>query len=217
MKLILPILLALVCLGLGFAWYSTKQADQAQQQQDASAIADLSNQLTSAQSRIASGNATIETFSNHLDEARSSTAAFSNQLAAAQSDLDAGKQQIATLNQQVADMTSHNQALDRQLAGFTNQVTGLTAKVASITSSLVQTNQDLEQTRKDYLLLDNRFRISVAERIVAERKFNNPPELKAQLKNLKQHPAGIITAERIYAELNVEVKSNGWCHVITPN
>jgi len=56
----------------------------------------------------------------------------------------------------------------------------------------------------------------VAERVVVERKFNNPPELKAQLENLKQNPAGVISAEGIYAGLDVEVKSNSF-HVISPD
>jgi hypothetical protein len=53
--------------------------------------------------------------------------------------------------------------------------------------------------------------------VVVERKFNNAPELQAQLAGLKQHPAREISAEKIYAELNVEVLSNGVAHVIAPN
>ena len=101
-------------------------------------------------------------------------------------------------------------SLTNQFAGFTNQI-------ALIEASLAQTNKDLVQACKDYALLENRFRIDVAERTVVERKFNNPPELQAQLKKLKRNPAGVVSAESIYAGLNVEVKSNGWCHVITPN
>ena len=56
----------------------------------------------------------------------------------------------------------------------------------------------------------------MAERVVVERKFNNPSELQAQMQYLKKHPAGVISADSIYAGLDVEVKSNA-VHVISPN
>jgi hypothetical protein len=56
----------------------------------------------------------------------------------------------------------------------------------------------------------------VAERIVAERKFNNLLELQSQMEKLKKNPADAITEEGIYAGLDVEVKSNKF-HVISPD
>jgi hypothetical protein len=52
---------------------------------------------------------------------------------------------------------------------------------------------------------------------VAERRFNNFLEVQAQMQNLKKHPALKITPESVYAGLNVEVNSNGTCHVISPD
>jgi chromosome segregation ATPase len=217
MKLLLPIVLALACIALGISLYLTKQDDTAQHENDTSAIADFSNQVTSAQSQITLRNATILTFSNSLDEAHAATLVFSNHLLEAQSTIDSGQEQITNLNRQVAAATSDNQTLGQRILGLTNQIAGLAAQLASTKASLAQTNQDLVQAHQDYALLENRFRIDVAERTVVERKFNNPPQLRAQLQKLKKNPAGIISAESIYAGLNVEVKSNGWCHVIAPN
>jgi hypothetical protein len=92
---------------------------------------------------------------------------------------------------------------------LTNQLAGLARQMALTQTNLVQAN-------KDHALLENRLRRDVAERMVVERKFNNPLELQAQIQNLKTNPAVVISAESIYAGLDVEVKSNA-VHVISPD
>jgi hypothetical protein len=82
---------------------------------------------------------------------------------------------------------------------------------------LNRTNQNLGQVSKDHALLNNRFLRDVAERVVVERKLNNPDVLRAQLQMLKTNPPRIVTADGIYASLNVEIESNGVAHVIAPN
>jgi hypothetical protein len=78
------------------------------------------------------------------------------------------------------------------------------------------TGSNLDLANKNYALLENRLRRDVAARVVVERKFNNPSELRAQLEYLKQHPAEEVSADSIYAGLDVEVVSNAF-HVISPN
>ncbi len=95
------------------------------------------------------------------------------------------------MNQRVTDLTSQ-----------------LTIRMGNLTQQLTATKASLDQANQDYALLENRFRIDVAERVVVERKFNNPSELQAQLQNLKQNPAKVISAESIYAGLDVEVKAD---------
>jgi chromosome segregation ATPase len=217
MKLFLPIALAVGCLALVIALVMTKKGDNAQHDADAGAIAEISNRLATAQSLVATREETIVTVSNRLDETRLVSVAFSNQLTEAQSALALAAEQITNLTRQVAEGKSENQSLDQHLVGLTNQMASLAKQIALTAASLERTNQDLVQAYKDYALLDNRFRIDVGERTVVERKFNNPAQLKAQLQRLKMYPVGAISAESIYAGLNVEVKSNGWCHVIAPN
>jgi len=59
-------------------------------------------------------------------------------------------------------------------------------------------------------------RRDVAERAVVERKFYNLSELRAQMEKLKDYPGGEVSAESIYAGLDVEVTSNA-VHIIAPN
>ncbi len=217
MKLFLPLALALACIALAISLVMTKKGDNAQHESDTALTADVSNQLTSAQSQVTLHEATILTFSNALDESRSASLVFSNQLMAAQAAIVLGTEQITNLDQQIAEAKSENQAFGRRVMDLTNQIASLTKQITLTEASLAQTNKDFVQAGKDYVLLENRFRIDVAERTVVERKFNNLLALQAQLEKLKKNPAGAISAESIYANLNVEVKSNGTFHVIAPN
>jgi len=200
---------ALGFVGVLISLIFVKQSDNAQHQSDVTAITDFSNRLDAAQTQVAFFTGTTMTLSNSLDESRSATLTFSNQWMAAQSNIALTTEQITNLTRRVADVESQNQTVNQQVAELTNQVAGLTGQIAMTTSNLTRAN-------KDYALLENRLRRDVAERLVAERKFNNPADLQTQLDYLRKHPAEIISADSIYAGLDVEVKSNAF-HVIAPN
>jgi len=217
MKTILPIALALACIVLVVALIVTKHGGDAQHETDSNTIGDLSNQLTSAQSQISSRDAAILSISNNLAGSQSQSSTLSNQLTDAQSTISLNTEKINDLNGQLAQAKSENAALSQHVAKLTNQVSGLAAQLAQTSANLIQTNKDLVQANKQYQLLENRFRVDVAERVVTQRKFNNLSAVKAQLQYLRAMPPVDVTAESIYAGLNVEVKSNGTFHVLEPN
>jgi chromosome segregation ATPase len=214
MKNLLPTALVLLCIVLAVSLVVLKRGGDAQHESDAGAIADFSNRLDSANLQIATCNGTIFTFSNSLDESRASALTFSNQMVEAQSALALDAEQITNLNQRAAAAESENQILGRRVVELNSQMTN---QVAALTRQTTSTQARLDQANKDYALLENRFRIDVAERVVAERKFNDLPALQAQILNLKENPFAVVTPESIYAGLDVEVKTNGSFHVITPN
>jgi chromosome segregation ATPase len=217
MKKYRSFILAIACIVLVIALVMTKRSDNAQQENDAASITDFSNQLDSARAQIASRDGTILTLSNNLDQSQSAAMAFSNQLAGAQSAIALTTEQIADLNQQVAAAKSENQALSQRVMDLTNQTAALTQRATALTAQIALVETNLNQANKDYGLLENRFRIDVAERVVIERKFNNLSALQAQIQKLKEDPfAAMISAESIYAGLDVEVKSNSF-RVISPN
>jgi chromosome segregation ATPase len=216
MKEYLSTVLALVCTVLAISFIFVKHGDDAQHDTDAGAITDFSNRLDSAQMQIGSYVGTLLTFSNSLDaasnsleECRSESMTFSNHLNEAESSIALDADQITNLNRQVAESASENQTLGGRITDLTNQLAGLMAQIA-----LTETN--LAQANSDFVLLENRLRIDVAERLVVERKFNNLLELQAQMENLKKNPFQEVSADKIYAGLDVEVKSNSF-HVIAPN
>ncbi|MGH7993380.1 MAG: hypothetical protein ACREDQ_07685 [Limisphaerales bacterium] len=199
---------ALGCLVLVISLIVVKRGDNTRHENDADALAGCSNQLTLAQAQITGCHEMILALSNRLDESLSSSLASSNQLAEAQSAMALDAEQITNLTGQVAAVESEKQTLDQRVLDLTNQTAGLTRQVAL-------TGAGLDRANKDYALLENRLRRDVAERVVVERKFNNPLELQAQMQNLKKHPAEAVSADGIYAGLDVEVKSNAF-HVIAP-
>ena len=221
MKQYLSIALTLVCTVLVISLIMMKRGDDAQHENDAGAIAGFSNQLDSAQIQIAACNGTILTFSNSLNESQAVSLesqavslTFSNRLTEAESTIALDTEQITNLNLQVAELASGNQTLGRRVMDLTNQ---MTSQVTALTRQIALTQTNLDHANKDYVLLENRFRIDVAERLVMQRKFYNRAELQAQIQRLKEDPfVQEISEESIYAGLDVEVKSNTF-HVISPD
>lgn len=213
MKPYLPTVLTLVSVVLAVVLIVTKHNNNAQMTTDASTITDFSNSLNTAQSQITVQTGTILSLSNSLAECTSSSLALSNQLTSTIA-LQAGE--ITKLNSQVTTTTSENEALSRNVTDLTNQVSALQKQITQTQASLTETNKTLAEACNQNTLLQHAFLRDVAERVVVERKFNNPSELQAQMKYLKTNPAKEVTAEKIYADLNVEVHSNGVAHVISP-
>ncbi len=214
MKSYLSTAFAAACVLLVIALVVMKHGDSAQQEKDAASITGYSNQLDSAQSLIAARDGTILALSNNLSQCQAASLTISNQLADA---IVSGMEEITNLSRQVEEMTAENRALNQSVADLTNQMAGLTQKLAVTESSLARTNQSLLQANEEYALLENRFRIDVAERLVIQRKFYNPEALQAQMDKLKSYPGVFdVAADQIYAGLDVEVKSNGVFHVISP-
>ncbi len=213
MKQYLPVALVLACTVLVIALVMVKRGDNAQHENDAGVIADFSNRLDVAQLQIVLGNRTTLTLSNRLDVYQSASLTLSNLLTEAESAIARDTEQITNLTRQVAEVESENQtrqaALDQRVMALTNQVAGLTSQIAWTRTNLAQANRDCA-------LLENRLRRDVAERLVVERKFYNPPELQAQMEKLKDYPGGAVSAGSIYAGLDLEVTSNA-VHVIAPN
>ena len=213
MKTYLTTALALACAVLLASLALMKRSDDTQHQTDTDAIASLSNQLDSAETQITIDKGAVIILSNRFDECQSAVVAFSNQLTDARSAITAGADQITNLTRHVAELESENQNLNQTLG---QRVTDLTNQVAGLTTQLALTATNLARANEDYARLENRLRRDVAERVVVERKFNNPSELKAQMQKLKENTCAVISAEGIYAGLDVEVKSNSF-HVLSPN
>ena len=213
MKTYLSIALAVACIVLVISLVMIKRGDDAQHDSDAGAFSDVSNQLNSAVAEIASCNGTILTFSNSLNDSQSASLTFSNQLIEAQSNIAQDMEQITNLNQQVAALESEKQTLNQNIVDLNSQMTN---QVAVLKGQLALTQTNLDQLTKGCLLLEDRFRRDVAERVVAERKFNNLSALQDQMKYLAKNPAKAITAEGIYKGLDIVVKSNTF-YVYSPD
>ncbi len=216
MKHLSTVVLGLLCVGLAVSLFVSKRNNDAQHERDAEAIISASNQLYSAQSEIAAFKGEVITFSNRLETCQSTSLTFSNELIQAKLTLTTAKEdlerQITDLNQQITRQSTQSEtekkASSQRIADMTQQIAELTNQIASAQASLLQ-------GKKDYALLENRFRRDVAERVIVERKFNNRTELKAQIEYLLWNPNKEISEDSIREGLNVVVRSN-LCYVIAP-
>jgi len=216
MKHLTSVILGLVCVGLAVFLFVSKQNNDTQHEKDAEAVNSASNLLSSCQMEFGAFKERALSLSNSLETCQSATLAFSNQLIEAKSALASAKEslgrQITDLNQQVTrqktQLDAEKQASGQRIADLTRQLTELTNQIALAHASLGQANHD-------YALLENRFRRDVAERLIAERKFNNRAELKAQLEYLLWNPTNEVSEDRIREGLNVVVRSN-LCYVVAP-
>lgn len=210
----MSIVLALVCLGLAIVLVTTKRSQATQHQNDADAITDYSNKWTAAQTEINTRQDTILTLSNSLDETVSNSLAVSNRMSAALSTMASEKEQQSTnLNRRVAEAESENQTLVQRVNELTNQLAGFSQVIVSNRASMNTASNDFF---KNYTLLENRLRRDVAERVLVERQFNNPTELRTQLDKLKGSAPRSVTPQNIYQGLDIEVESNGTFHVVSP-
>jgi chromosome segregation ATPase len=212
MKYLSTVILGLLCLGLAISIFVTKGNNDAQHEKDAETITSTSNLLSSSQTEVAAFKGNVITLSNRLETCQSTSLTFSNELTEAKSALATAKEglerQITDLNRQIARQNTQMETESQSIAVLTRQNAELTNQIASARASLLQAN-------KDYVLLENRFRRDVAERVIVERKFNNPTELKAQMEYLLWNPTKQISEDRIREGLDVVVKSN-LCYVIAP-
>jgi hypothetical protein len=212
MKHLSTVILGLLCLGLAVSLFVSKGNNDAQHEKDAETITSTSNLLSSSQTEVAAFKGNAITLSNQLETCLSTSLTLSNDLIEAKSALATAKegseQRITDLNRQINRQSTQLETENQSIANLTRQVAELTNQIASARASLLQAN-------KDYVLLDNRFRRDVAERVIVERKFNNLRELKAQIENLQFDPSQEISEDRIREGLDVVVRSN-LCYVIAP-
>jgi len=216
MKNKLSIALGLLAVSLIGVLALTKSSDNSHLTEANNTLTNFSNRLDSAQANFANSLNAFITISNTLNDCESVSLAFSNQLTVAQTTLATQSGQIDNLNHQLAAAAAEKQTLAANLNDLTNQLALLNTKLATTQAQLTQTNLVLNQILTDYVLLQNRFLRDVGARVMAERRFNNLLAVQAQEKYLLKNPAQAISAESIYADLNVQVTSNGIAQVVAP-
>lgn len=216
MKHVTSVILGLVCIGLAVVLFVSNKNNDTQHQKDTDALTSTSNLLSSSEMEVAGFKGKAIILSNSLETCQSTSLRFSNELIEAKSALATAKEdldrRITYLNRQITEQSTQSetekQTSSRRFADLTRQIAELTNQITSAQASLGQAN-------RDYVLLENRFRRDVAERVIAERKFNNRTELKSQMEYLLWNPTNEVSEDRIREGLDVVVKSN-LCYVIAP-
>ena len=223
MKHWLTAVLGVVCIGLAVFLFVSKRDSDAQHDKDVEAFTSVSNLLSSSQMEVEAFKGQMTTLSNGLQSCQSTSLTFSNELAEAKSDravLTTAKEdldrQVTDLKGQITRQGAELETAKQAARASSQRITDMTYRIGELTNQLALVQGSLAQANKDYVLLENRFRRDVAERVITERKFNNRTELKSQLEYLQWNPSQEISENRIREGLNVVVGRSNLCYVIAP-
>jgi chromosome segregation ATPase len=236
------VILAVACGGLAIALFATKKAADERLKTDAYAILDFSNQLVAATANLDELRQVNLMLTNDLAGSRQEALTFSNQfteasgtLASTKVSLQSAQDQIASLNSRIAGLETRNQVLDQRAAALTNAIASLNAQIAD-------TQQKLAGSETNNGFLEKELQRQTAAKTELESKFNNLSTVRTQVKKLKddlliarrlqwmrersepgsQQKGAQLLMQRTasaparppHYDLNVEVSSDGFIHVI---
>lgn len=183
-------ILLVACIALGVALVTLKRQADAQQQQSAAKIEEVSNQVVKANANINDLNQVNLTLSNDLVSARETSLTFSNQmlvtsntlattLAGTEASLQSVQQQVTNLTVRITDLEAQNQALDQRANSLSNTIVSLNTQIAA-------TQMQLATSKTNNAFLSKQLQQLMAEKKKLEDKFNDLAEVRAQVRKLKE-------------------------------
>ena len=191
-KIIIIVVLAVACIGLGIALIATKSQSDEQHTKDVSSIDDFSNQVVNADQHIDSLNQVNLSLTNDLALSHQQAVDLSNSLAAATETLDTTKSSLASAQDQVVTLTNQVSALNGQIADLQSQNHVLDVRATELTNTIARLNGQIEDTENrlaiaqtNNVFIQNELKKELAEKAELERKFNDLNEVRAQVKKLK--------------------------------
>jgi chromosome segregation ATPase len=193
------VILVVVCVGLGIAFFATKKQADEQHAADVTLTVDFSNQvvtankqldelgqvnltlsndLTSSQQRLALSAGQLAQLSNSLAAANTTLVTASATLADTRSSLASAQEQITNLDTRISDLETQNKVLDQQAAE-------MTVKLAQLTAQIETTKNQLAIAVTNNAFLQGELQKQLAQKAELEHKFNDLDELRVQVKTLK--------------------------------
>ena len=179
------VILTVIGVGLLLALLVSKKAGEDQQQKDADAILNLSNQLSTASTSLddlrqvnliltndmMATHQSLETASNNLN---ATTAALADVRAA----LENSQGQVTNLTSRVTDLESENKVLDERANSLSNSIIALDAQIS-------ETRKKLAAAENNNTFLAVELQRQMQEKSELQRKFNDLDEVRAQVKKLR--------------------------------
>lgn len=186
------VILALACIGLGIALFSTKKQADEQHAADINSINDFSNQVVQVNAHVNELDQVNLTLSNQLSSSQQQLvlsgeqmAQLSNTLAAANATLADTKnsllgaeQMVTNLNNRIADLEAQNKSLDDQADTLSNRLAKLTVEIEDTKNQLA-----ISETNAAFLQVE--LQKQLAQKAELEHKFNDLDELRFQVKKIK--------------------------------
>jgi chromosome segregation ATPase len=188
------VILAAVCAALAIVLVATKKSAADERNDAIVAMLDFSNQLVNARDAINDLSQVNLKLTNDLAVSRQQELEFSNNyaktaaaLSDAKSSLQSALEKITGLDGRVADLESQNQALGRNTISLSNQL-------ASVNDEMAGARQKLSDSETNDAFLVAELQKQMAQKNEMEQKFNDPVELRVQIKKVRDE---LFVAQRL--------------------
>ena len=242
-NLIGVIILAVICLGLGVALFTTKKQATAEKKQDTETISTLSNQWVTTSGKLEEQKQVNLSLEKDIADRKAEIAALTNRftevatvLVKTEDSLKLTKEEVTKHEAKIAELEQQNADLDKKAADLSLSLTNLTVQIA-------ETQRKLAASEGDKAFLEKELKRLMGEKAELERQFNDLVVLRAQVAKLKEElniarrlewiRKGLFAVEEqkgaqllmqrqpvakttnVY-DLNVEVNADGSVRVIPP-
>jgi len=187
------IILAILCLALGFATIYTKRQATEQRKADTETILTLSNKWTDTTMKwedqkqvsaelegdLKKTRTAYSDLSNTLVQVTDSLERTSASLKNTQTKLTATEAEVKQRDARIAELESANQELDKRAADLSLSITNLTMQIS-------ETKRRLAASEGDKAFLEKELKRLMGEKAELERQFNDIVVLRAQVAKLKE-------------------------------
>ena len=239
------IILAVLCLGLGVAVFTTRKQAAEQKKKDTETISTLSNKWVETSGKLDEQkqvNLVLEkdvvSRKQQFSELTNKYSDVAGALVKTEDFLKASKEDVAKRDAKIADLEQQNRDLDLRAADLGNALTNLTAQI-------IDTKGKLARSEGDKAFLEKELTRLMAEKAELERQFNDLVLVRAQVAKLREElnvsrrlewiRKGLFATEdqkgaqklmqkstaapadtKGHYDLNVEVNADGSVRVIPP-
>jgi S-adenosylmethionine synthetase len=179
------VILAAACAALAIALVAAKKSAADERKDTVAAMLDFSNQLVNARDAIDDLNQVNLKLTNDLAVSRQQELEFSNNyaetaavLTGTKFSLQSADEKITGLGDRVAGLESQNQALGQNAASLSNQL-------ASVSDEMAGAQQKLADDETNNAFLVAELQKQMEQKNEMEQKFNDPVQLRAQIKKVR--------------------------------
>lgn len=180
------IILAVLCLGLGVALFTTKKQATEEKKKDVEIISTLSNKWGETSGKLEeqkqvnlSLEKDVESRKQQFSQLTNKYSEVAGALVKTEDFLKASKEDVAKRDVKIAELEQQNKDLDLRAADLSTALTNLTAQI-------VDTTGKLARSEGDKAFLEKELKRLMAEKAELERQFNDLVLVRAQVAKLRE-------------------------------
>lgn len=187
------ILLAVLCIGLGVALFTTKKQAAEEKQKDTATISTLSNQWVKTDRDLGEQRQVNVMLSNDLTVARSEFSGLTNKftdvastLVKTEGSLKLSQAEVVARDKKIAELDQRNHELEQQNHDLDLRAADLSTALTNLTALITDTKGKLARSEGDKAFLEKELKRLMVEKAELERQFNDLSVVRAQVAKLRE-------------------------------